>query len=262
MDMTMDGLALRALLHRLPLADGYRYEPLRRDEVEALVEVLPAWYPDILVGAASCYLRRGFYDDKVWFDDRPDRDVYVIALRHGDALAGLFSWDLDRDAMTVYGRLGVSAPAHRGARLTQAGLALLEAFGRRVAAGMLYGLATLKTRHVQAQFERSGWRLVGITPGYDRELVAAASSACTRRSTPRCWPTRPSCCRPQQMTAATQALFEAAVRAPAAASMSTHGRPKGSYGVRSTKALDRARRRHGIANFPAEVQSVRDRPIG
>jgi len=204
----MDSTTLRSMLDRLPLGDGYSFEPLRRDEVDALVARLPAWYPDIRVGTASCYLRRAFYDDRVWFDDRPDRDVYVLALRHGDTLAGLFSWDLDRDALTVYGRLGVSAPAHRGARLQQAGLVLLETFGRYVGAGMLYGLATLKTRHVQAEFERSGWRLAGITPGYDRELVGGTIKRVYEAMYAKVLAAPGELLQPQHMTPATQALFE------------------------------------------------------
>lgn len=168
----IDASELRGVLDRLPLAPGYRFEMLQQGEIDMLTQALPTWYPDIRVGAASCFLRREFYDTRVCFEGRPGDDVYVLLLRRGEAAAGMFAWDLDRDAMTVYGRLGVAAPGHRGARLTQAGLALLEVFGRRVGAGLLYGLATLRTRHVQDVFERAGWRLVGIAPGFDREMVA------------------------------------------------------------------------------------------
>jgi hypothetical protein len=37
--------------------------------------------------------------------------------------------------------------------------------------GMVYGLATLKVPHMQEKFERLGWQLIGIIPGFDRELV-------------------------------------------------------------------------------------------
>jgi hypothetical protein len=37
---------------------------------------------------------------------------------------------------------------------------------------MVYGLATLKYPHMQITFERMGWQLVGITPGFDREVIA------------------------------------------------------------------------------------------
>jgi hypothetical protein len=38
-------------------------------------------------------------------------------------------------------------------------------------AGMVYGLATLKYPQMQRGFEHRGWRLVGIMPGFDREMV-------------------------------------------------------------------------------------------
>ena len=38
--------------------------------------------------------------------------------------------------------------------------------------GMIYGMATLKIPHVQPAFEALEWRLIGIAPGYDREMIA------------------------------------------------------------------------------------------
>ena len=38
--------------------------------------------------------------------------------------------------------------------------------------GIAYGMATLKVPHVQRAMEELGFRLIGITPGYDREMVA------------------------------------------------------------------------------------------
>jgi hypothetical protein len=37
--------------------------------------------------------------------------------------------------------------------------------------GMVYGLATLKVPHMQTKFERLGWQLIGIIPGFDKEVV-------------------------------------------------------------------------------------------
>lgn len=37
---------------------------------------------------------------------------------------------------------------------------------------LVYGMATLKVPYVQMLFESLDWQLIGITPGYDRELVA------------------------------------------------------------------------------------------
>jgi hypothetical protein len=45
----------------------------------------------------------------------------------------------------------------------------LEAQARHMEAGLPYGMATLKSRHMQRTLEAAGWQLIGITPGYDRE---------------------------------------------------------------------------------------------
>jgi hypothetical protein len=72
----------------------------------------------------------------------------------------------------LYARLGVISPRHRGKRLGHTFALLTEAIGRAIGMGMIYGLATLKVPHVQRVFEALGWQLIGITPGYDREMVA------------------------------------------------------------------------------------------
>jgi hypothetical protein len=48
---------------------------------------------------------------------------------------------------------------------------LAEFIGRQIV-GMIYGTTTLKIPHVPLAFEALGWRLIGIAPGYDREMVA------------------------------------------------------------------------------------------
>jgi hypothetical protein len=37
--------------------------------------------------------------------------------------------------------------------------------------GMVYSLATLKVPYMAEKFERLGWQLIGIIPGFDREMV-------------------------------------------------------------------------------------------
>ena len=38
--------------------------------------------------------------------------------------------------------------------------------------GIAYGMATLKVPHIQRAMEELGFQLIGITPGYDRDMVA------------------------------------------------------------------------------------------
>jgi hypothetical protein len=160
------------LAKRMPLADGYRLEPLQRAEIRTLIGFIETWFPDISVGGASCYLREQFYAEKVFFEDGAARDVLVLLLKHGDELAGMFSCERDLDTLSVHARLGVAALQHRGANLAQAGMTFTEEIGRRMGMGLVYGMATLKTPYAQRAFERAGWQLIGITPGYDREMVA------------------------------------------------------------------------------------------
>jgi hypothetical protein len=163
---------IEQLAARMPLAEGYRFEPLKRAQVGTLIGFIETWFPDISVGGASCYLRDRFYAEKVFFEGGPERDVLVVLLKHGDELAGVFSCKRDLETLSVHARIGVAAPQHRGARLAQAGMTFTEEIGRRMGMGFIYGMATLKTPHVQRAFERAGWQLIGITPGYDREMVA------------------------------------------------------------------------------------------
>lgn len=167
-----DWADMEQLVGGMPLGEGYRFELLKRTEVGALIGFIKTWFPDISVGGASCYLRNEFYTEKVFFTGELERDVLVVLLKRGDELAGLFSCERDLDTLSVHARLGVAAPPHRGANLAGAGMALTEAVGRRMSMGLAYGMATMKAPYAQRAFERAGWQLIGITPGYDREMVA------------------------------------------------------------------------------------------
>jgi len=163
--------SIQRLAARAPLAEGYRLDLLKREEIDELIAFIGTWFPDISVGSASGYLRPAFYGEQVCFADNPGRDVLVLVLKHGDELAGVFSCERDRDTLSLYAGIGVAAPRHRGAGLALAGLRFTEAIGRRMGMGLVYGMATLKAPYVQRAFERAGWQLIGITPGYDREMI-------------------------------------------------------------------------------------------
>ena len=157
---------------RAPLPPAYRYQYLDRQQVPTLIAALKAWYPGIVVGNASCHLRECFYMDKVCLDGQFERDCLVILFMQDDELAGVFSVERDADSEVLYGRIGAISPKHRGSRLSRNILLLEEALGRAMGMGMVYGLGTLRHPHMQATFERMGWQLIGITPGFDREVVA------------------------------------------------------------------------------------------
>lgn len=168
----MNWMDIDEVVAHVPLPEGYRFELLQRAEIAGLAGAIEAWFPDISIGGASCYLREEFFADKVFLADAPERDVLVVLIKQGAELAGVFSCERDRDTLALYARLAVIAPRHRGARLCQACIALSEAIGQALGMGMIYAMATLKVPHVQKAFEALRWQLIGITPGYDREMVA------------------------------------------------------------------------------------------
>ena len=159
---------------RSPLPEGYRYATLERGEVPALIEFLQRWFPGIAVGAGSCYLRESFYDRRVHFETASgerNRDIFIVLIKKGTELAAIFSAQRDRDTLSLYGRLGAVAEPHRNMRLAESVLALTEVLGRTMGMGMAFGMATLHMPYMQRALENLGFQLVGITPGYDREMV-------------------------------------------------------------------------------------------
>jgi hypothetical protein len=154
------------------LPPGYRFEALTRADIPALIDAIQRWHPDIAVGGGSCYLREDFYDRYVSLDGETEKPVIVCLFRHGDELAGMWSWEQEPDALTLYARLIVIDPAHRSAKLASKVMPLAELAGRAMGAEFFFGLATLKIPHMQHALETAGWQLIGFTSGYDREQVA------------------------------------------------------------------------------------------
>jgi hypothetical protein len=155
-----------------PAPAGYRLEQLKRSDIPVLIEAIKTWYPDISVGAASCYLRESFYTEKVFLKDEAEKDVYVLLLMREGQMAGVGSWEREEDALALYAKLGIVAPEHRHARISERYLERSEKLGRAMGAGFVYCLATLKVPYAQLALERAGYQLLGFAPGYDREVVA------------------------------------------------------------------------------------------
>jgi hypothetical protein len=155
-----------------PLPEGYRFERMTRSDIGPLIEGIREWFPSVSVGAASCYLTEQFYLDKVVLDDQPDKDVIALLIRKDGELVGMGSWERESAAMTLYARLGVISPAHRGARMAVIAMELGEKMGRAMGAGFIYTLATMKMPQMQLALERAGYQLIGFMPGYDREEVS------------------------------------------------------------------------------------------
>ena len=203
-----------------PLPDGYRYERLKRADIPALIEAINVWHPDIAVGGGSCYLREDFYTGKVFLDGEAEKDIFVGLFKRGDELAGMWSWEQEPEALSLYGRLIVVAPAHRDAKLASKVMPMAELAGRAMGAEFFFGLATLKIPHMQRALESAGWQLIGFTSGYDREEVAPGvvkrvfEGVYTKVLVPEEELLRPD---PKNMTPTARALFEVLFPGPSAA---------------------------------------------
>ena len=153
-------------------AEGYRYEVLRQETIEELTSALVTWQPSWSIGAASVYLRKSYYESHVFLEGGPQRDVFVVLIRHGDQLAGMLSQERIVDALSLYASLAVLAPEHRGGTSLTFQGDYLEELAKLMGLEFIYTLATLKHRGSQRYFESRGYKLVGFVPGYDREEVA------------------------------------------------------------------------------------------
>lgn len=121
-----------------------------------------------------------------------------MLIKKGDELVGMGAWEREGAVMTLYARLGVIAPAHRGARMAVLAMELGEKMGRAMGAGFIYTLATMEMPQMQLALERAGYQLIGFMPGYDREEVSPPwSSASLKSAMQSGWRLRKSSCGPK-----------------------------------------------------------------
>lgn len=154
----------------IPLPAGYAFEQLSRSQIPELTTKVRQWHPDIGIGAGSCYVREQFYLDKTFLANEAERDVYVLLIKFADEIVGMWSYEREPDALSIYGRLLIVAPEHRGSKLALSCMSGTERICRTCGAEFVYTMATLKVPHMQVALERAGYLLVGFAPGYDREI--------------------------------------------------------------------------------------------
>ena len=154
------------------LPTGYSYELLTERSISELVRAMTDWHQSFSVGAASAYLRESFYRENAYLGGSDQKNILVLLIRKDSDLAGMFSAECDPDTLSLYARLAVVSPEHRGAGIMVPTSKLLEPMAKSMGLEFVYAMATLKIPHVQMTFERLGYRLLGFVPGYDREEVS------------------------------------------------------------------------------------------
>ena len=163
--------SMQEIAQFVPLPPGYRLEQLRADQIAEIGAKVREWHPDIAVGAGSCFLREDFYQEKVFLAGQAERDIMVLLIVHATGMVGLFAFEREPDALSMYGKLLIVSPAHRNSKVGLHYLGGTAALARTCGAEFAYTMATLKMPHVQVALERAGYQLLGFTPGYDREVV-------------------------------------------------------------------------------------------
>ena len=160
---------------KIQIPDEYRLEQLSSKDVPILIERIKQWYPDVLVGEESCHLEPQFFQHQTLLREcTDDRDIFplIFQLRDSSEIVGFMTLEKNPRSLTLTGRLGSIAPTHRGLGLGWVYPQLLEVFGRAIGAEAIVQIVTLRSPHQQVIGEKLGYRLAGILPGYDRDLIA------------------------------------------------------------------------------------------
>jgi hypothetical protein len=165
----MKWVAMKELSNKLPIPDGYRIEQLKRSEIPEVIRCFRDWFPDITVGAESCYQREDFYSREVFLEGEPERDVIVLLFKKDQELVAIVSLQRSEDTLTLYGRLGAIAPRYRGAKLAYIGPALGGS-----GTGDGYG-SHLRSRRIYDSQHADGFGEGGISDCRHRSWVRATN---------------------------------------------------------------------------------------
>lgn len=207
----MNWSGVTSVLEKLQIPQGYTLEQLKPSEILKLINGIKKWYPDIVVGAVACYLQEDFYKSQVYFEGETEKDIIVILLKYDSEPVGMISLERDLDNLTLYGGLGVLAPEHRGEKLAYIAPQCLESVARTMKLELIYYIATLRSPHMQAVAEASGFQLAGIIPGSDRAMIAPGvvkrvyEALYVKVLVPQTELLRP---KPEYLTPTTKALLE------------------------------------------------------
>lgn len=157
----------------VPIPEGYSFRPIARHEVATVVERLRAWYPDVVVGAESSHTEEAFWHEQVMLqgEEASGKALYGLSFWHGSEYTGFITFELNPHSRTIHGRLGVVSPKHRHAQLMYTAIRLAELIGRGAGAEIILNYATLQHPFSQAVLEKCGFKLVGIVPAHDRDMV-------------------------------------------------------------------------------------------
>jgi GNAT superfamily N-acetyltransferase len=164
---------IQSINEAFPLPHGYRFRYLLDSDIDALIQHLPDWHPNVRAGVASAFLDKSYYLNKVAINAEPEKDsVFLLIVDGKGSVIGFVQGERDQNNRSFYGGLGVIAPEHRGHGIHKVIPRLAEWMTRAMNFEFVYVMATLQHQIVQKMYESEGYTLIGFTPGYDREEVA------------------------------------------------------------------------------------------
>jgi len=152
-----------------PLPIGYVWDFLKSDEIEVAIAFFKTWFPSIAVGMGSPFMDRRFYEKQVVLHDQLDKEFFAVVVRQEHQIVAIATWEKIDGADVIFGRVGAVAKPHRQSNLAVTAQALGEEIGKRMGAGLIYGMATTSTPYMQQALEHAGYTAVGVMPGFDRE---------------------------------------------------------------------------------------------
>jgi hypothetical protein len=163
---------LSEIFQQIKMPEGFSLEQLSKADVSSLTNLLVSWYPDIVVGAESRHLNNQFYyQDTYLAGGESNKAVLPIVARNAGAIVGFVSFQKNSESRVLTSPMGAISPDHRKSGASVMGWGLIEVLGRAMGAELLVAYVTLKFPHQQILAEKYGFKIVGIIPGNDRDMI-------------------------------------------------------------------------------------------
>lgn len=172
----MNWPTLELISRNIGFPSTFRMTPLKPEEGASFARALAEWYPDIRVGSESRFLDPEFYSKEIFAPGAPEtRRFLPIVYRPpgSEDIAGWIFLEKNEDALTVTSPMAGVATAYRktARELVPTGPKILAEAGRLMGAGMAYYISSLKYGVLQKIAEEAGFKITGIFPAFDRDMV-------------------------------------------------------------------------------------------
>ncbi len=147
------------------------------DQVSELILKIKEWYSAIQVGMESRHLSLEYYNHNCVLVDKGEGKLslpLLVQSKEGVTI-GFISFQADAAARNLTSPLGIVNPSYRGKGIAYFGPNLLEAIGKELQYSLVYYFVTLETIAQQKVAEALGYKIVGIFPSWDRDLIEGQS---------------------------------------------------------------------------------------